>query len=370
MPCLNESETVGLCVRKAVGFLKRKNINGEVIVADNGSTDGSPDIARANGARVVNVPEKGYGSALIGGISAAESKYVIMGDSDDSHDLENLDEFVEKLEEGYELVVGNRFRGGIEPGAMSFAHRYIGNPILSGIGRIFFHSKVKDFHCGLRGFRKELFNRLDLRATGMEFASEMIVKASLFKVNMVEVPTKMAPAGRTGPAHLRSFRDGWRHLRFLFMFSPKWLFLYPGLTLILLGLVIGLWLLPGTKMSLDVHTMLYASAAVSIGFQSVSFALLTRIFALHEQLMPAHPTLQRLIKFLTLEKGLIAGSLMILTGLGVSIYLLIFASEGRFPELGIQNTMRLVIPAITLLILGFQVIYFSFFLSILQLKTR
>lgn len=370
MPCLNEAETVGICVKKAICFIANNAIHGEVIVADNGSSDGSPEIAVENGARVVHVSEKGYGSALIGGINESRSKYIIMGDSDDSHDLENLMPFVEKLRDGYDFVVGNRFMGGIDPGAMSFINKYIGNPFLSGIGRIFFKSKIRDFHCGLRGFTKESFDKLDLRTSGMEFASEMIVKATLINMKITEVPTRMSPAGRSRPPHLRSFSDGWRHLRFLLLYSPRWLFLYPGLTLILFGLMIALWLLPGSKLSLDVHTMLYAASAIIIGFQSVSFAVLTKIFAVSEKLLPVHPKLEKILSFATLEKGLIIGGIMVIGGFGTSFYALLLLPHGGFAALGITNTMRLVISSITFLIVGFQVIFSSFFYSILRLKLR
>lgn len=370
MPCLNEAETVALCVKKAKSFIENNNISGEVVVADNGSTDGSQELAAEAGARVVDVPEKGYGAALIGGITAARGQYIIMGDSDNSHDLENLMPFVQKLKEGYDFVVGNRFSGGIEPGAMSFINKYIGNPVLSGIGRIFFKSKVRDFHCGLRGFTREFFEKMDLRTTGMEFASEMIVKASLFNVRMTEVPTVMAPAGRTRPPHLRSFRDGWRHLKFLFLYSPRWLFLYPGLILILLGMFLVLWLLPGMKLSLDVHTMLYASLMLIIGFQSVSFAILSKIFAVQEKLLPQHERLDKLLSYFSLEKGLILGGILVLFGLAGTAYALYLLLGGNFPELGISFTMRIIIPSVTLIILGSQVIFTSFFYIILGLKLR
>lgn len=370
LPCLNEAETVGLCVDKALHFISMSGISGEVVVADNGSSDGSDRIAREHGARVVYVAEKGYGSALAGGITAAFGKYVIMGDSDDSHDLENLLPFVDKLREGYELVVGNRFSGGIDPGAMSFINKYIGNPLLSGIGRIFYRSSVRDFHCGLRAFTKEVFEKMDLRTTGMEFASEMIVKASLFGVKMTEVPTRMAPSGRSRPPHLRSYRDGWRHLRFLLLFSPRWLFLYPGFALIVLGMLGVLWLLPGAHLTLDIHTMLYAATALLIGFHALSFAILSKFFAVNEKLLPEHPTLTRLLNYFTLEKGLIIGALLILAGLGGSVYAVSLLGSGQFRMLGITTTMRIIIPSVTMLLLGFQIVFTSFFYSILKLKLR
>jgi glycosyltransferase involved in cell wall biosynthesis len=370
MPCLNEAETVGECVRNAKEFLEHNNINGEIIVADNGSTDGSEEIATEEGARVVNVPDKGYGSALRGGIEAAEGHFVILADTDGSHDIKGLMPFVEKLRQGYDMVVGNRFKGDIQPGAMSFLNKYIGNPILSGIGKIFYRSKVSDFHCGLRGFKKEIYPRLGIRTTGMEFASEMIVKASLFGVNITEVPTNVMPAGRTRPPHLRRFSDGWRHLRFLLLYSPRWLFLYPGFVMILMGIGIGLWLLPGSKLSLDIHTMLYASAALIIGVQSLAFAVLSKVFAMDEKLLPQHPRLNKMLKFMTLERGLIIGALLGLLGIIGSLYAVFLLETGEFRGLGITHTMRIVILSVTFLLLGSQIIFTSFFYSILRLKLK
>lgn len=370
MPCLNEAETVATCVDKAQRFLKRFGVNGEVVVGDNGSTDGSIQIAEQHGARVVHVLEKGYGSALMGGIEAAQGRFIIMGDSDDSHDLDNLDGFVKELRNGVELVVGNRFSGGIAPGAMSFMNRYIGNPILSGIGRIFFHSAAKDFHCGLRGFSRDTYNKLDLRTKGMEFASEMIVKASLMGMRISEVPTTMFPAGRSRSPHLRPFRDGWRHLRFLMLYSPRWLFLYPGIFLILLGLLLGLLILPGTLSTLDIHPLLYAVALLTIGFQAVSFAILSKIYAVQEHLLPEHEKLKKLLKKVSLEKGLIIGAIMVLLGVGGFLYALYLLEYGTFGMLGTRTTMRIVIPSVAMLELGFQVIFSSFFYSILKLKTK
>ncbi len=370
MPCLNEAETVGECVDKAKSFLDRIGVRGEIVVADNGSSDGSDAIAKERGARVVYVEERGYGAALNGGIEAARGKYVIIGDSDGSHDLENLDAFYEKLKEGYDLVVGNRFAGGIEKNAMPISHRYFGNPFLSAIGRIFFHSSVKDFHCGLRGFTKEAYKKMDMRSSGMEFASEMIAKASLKNMKIIEVPTKMFPAGRSRPPHLRSFRDGWRHLRFLLLFSPRWLFLYPGLALIILGVAINLWLLPGSKFNLDIHTMLYAAAMIIIGMQGVSFAVLTKVYASQEKLLPEHPKLNKLLKYATLEKGLSLGFILFLVGLAGVVFSLFLLERGYFKDLTIQQTMRIAILSATALIFSFQVIFSSFFYSILKLKFR
>lgn len=370
VPCLNEAETVGECVEKAMKFLSDNQIKGEVIVADNGSNDGSPQIASDKGARVVFVQDKGYGSALMGGITAAQGKYIIMGDSDGSHDLYNLMPFLGKLREGYQLVVGNRFKGGIEPNAMSFLNRRIGNPILSGLGRLIFKSKVKDFHCGLRGFTKKAYKKIDMRTTGMEFASEMIVKATLFDLKTTEVPTTMFPSGRTRAPHLKPFSDGWRHLRFLLLYSPKWLFLYPGFTLILLGFIIGILLIPGSLLSLDVHTMLYAAGGVIIGLQAVSFAILTKVYAMQEKLLPQHPLLNKLLKIVKMEYMAGFGALLVILGLAGTIYAISLMGEGNFSSLGITRTMRLIIPSITLLSVGFQIIFSVFFLSILKLKIK
>ena len=320
MPCLNERETVGLCVRKALTSLRQAGIKGEVIVSDNGSTDGSVEIAESEGARVVQVAEKGYGSALRGGILAATGKYVLMADTDDSHDLEHLDPFFDKLRSGYDLVMGNRFKGGIEPGAMSWKNRYIGNPVLSFIGRLFFHADVGDFHCGLRGFSLSAFEKMDLRTTGMEFASEMVIKGKLMGLKITEVPTFMRQDGRSRAPHLRPYRDGWRHLRFMLMYSPRWLFLYPGIFLILLGLAGCAWLLPGPQffhgIEFDVHTLLYAFVFVLLGFQLVAFAVFTKIFAISEGLLPEDTRLNRTFRYITLETGLAAGALLIALGLG------------------------------------------------------
>src|SRR5256714_522661 len=295
MPCLNEAETLGTCINKAKASLKSLGVNGEVIIADNGSTDGSQEIARSLGARVVNVERRGYGNALMRGIATAHGKYVIMGDADDSYDFTNLGPFLEKLRAGYDLVMGNRFMGGIKPGAMPPLHRYLGNPVLTGIGRIFFKSPAGDFHCGLRGFRREAVLGLDLRTTGMEFASEMVVKSTLHKLRISEVPTALQPDGRSRPPHLRSWSDGWRHLRFLLLYSPRWLFLYPGALLMAAGLVAGLILLQGpvvvAGVGFDAQTLLYTAAAVILGFQAVAFAVFTKVFAISEGLLPEDPKL-------------------------------------------------------------------------------
>jgi glycosyltransferase involved in cell wall biosynthesis len=368
MPCLNEVETIGNCIEKAQNFILCNNINAEIVIADNGSTDGSIDIIKQRVVRLVHAEERGYGAALICGIESAKGKYIIMGDTDGSHDLENLMPFLEKLRQGYDLVVGNRFKGGIGKKTMSFANRYIGNPILSGLGRMFFKSKIKDFHCGLRGFTKKAFNEMNLRAMGMEFASEMIVKATLKNQKIAEIPVIMLPSGRPGPAHLKPFRDGWRHLRFLLLFSPRWLFLYPSIFMIIVGVSINLWLLPGSQLNLDVHTMLYAAALIIIGMHGVSFAVLTKVFAVQEELLPEHPQLNKLLKYATLEKGLIIGLILFLCGIAGVIFSLVLLERGWFKELSISNTMRIVIISATLLIVSFQVFFSSFFYSILKLK--
>lgn len=372
MPCLNEGETVGVCVRKAIATLQQAGISGEVIVADNGSTDGSAEIAQAEGARVVNVAEKGYGNALKGGILAASGEYVLMADSDDSYDLTHIPRFVEQLRTGSDLVMGNRFSGGIAYHAMPFLHRYLGNPVLTGIGRLFFGSTCKDFHCGMRGFRKDSFLRMDIRSTGMEFASEMVVKASLLRMNIREVPTTLSPDGRSHPPHLRTWRDGWRHLRFLLLYSPRWLFLYPGLGLMLLGTLLGAWLLPGPRTvagtTLDVHTLLYASVFVLLGFQAIAFAVFTKVFAISEGLLPPDPALDKVFRYITLEVGLVLGSLLILTGLAGSIYAVGSWRSLHFGALDYAKTMRLVIPASLFLTLGVQTVFASFFLSVLGMR--
>jgi glycosyltransferase involved in cell wall biosynthesis len=371
MPCLNEAETLECCINKARRFLANNPISGEIIVADNGSTDGSREIAARLGARVIRVADKGYGSALMGGIQAAQGKFIIMGDADDSYDFSELMPFVEKLREGYDLVMGNRFRGEIKPGAMPPLHRFLGNPVLSGLGRLFFHSPVGDFHCGLRGFTKTAITNLDLTTTGMEFASEMVVKASLLGLRIAEVPTTLSPDGRSRPPHLRSWRDGWRHLRFMLLYSPRWLFFYPGLILMSVGFFVGVWLLPGPRrvgaVTFDVHTLLYAALAVLIGFQAVLFAVFTKIFAITEGFLPEDPGLNRWFRFITLEVGLAIGASLVLIGLGYSFYAIRVWGERSFGPLEPTRTLRMIIPAMLSLALGCQIMLSSFFLSVLGL---
>lgn len=372
MPCLNEAETLATCIKKAQAFFEREKIAGEVVIADNGSTDGSQAIALALNARVVNVPEKGYGSALIGGITAAEGTYIMMGDADDSYDFGNMMPYLIKLREGFDLVMGNRFKGGIKKGAMPFLHRYLGNPVLSFIGRLFFKSKIGDFHCGLRGFSKEAFNKMNLQTTGMEFASEMIVKSSLKGLRITEVPTILSPDGRTRPPHLNTWRDGWRHLRFLVLYSPRWLFLIPGFLLMLLGLITSSILIYGPvtlgNVTFDVHTLLFTSGCILIGFQFLLFYGLTKVFTVENGLLPKSKKYDRLFRFINLEKGLILGSILFLIGIGLSLFAYHNWQELNFGDINNSNTLRIAIPAITSMLLGIQIILFSLFFSILGLK--
>ena len=372
MPCLNEAETVATCVRKAVTFIADSGISGEVVVADNGSTDGSQRLAEDAGARVVAIAEKGYGNALMGGILAARGEYIIMGDADDSYDFTNLMPFVDELRKGSDLVMGNRFQGGIEPGAMPPLHKYLGNPVLSFVGRLFFRSKIGDFHCGLRGFRRDSAIALGLQATGMEFASEMVVKATLAKQKITEVPTTLKKDGRSRPPHLRSWRDGWRHLRFLLLFSPRWLFFLPGIVIGAAGLVIGALVAAGPvtigSVKFDVDTLVAASAMVIIGFQAVLFWLFTQVYAGAEGFLPEEPKVQRLLEKLSLERGLIAGAAIGIAGLVGIIFSLTYWHANKFGQLNYEHALRLMVPSVTALVLSCQLILGTFFLSILGIK--
>jgi glycosyltransferase involved in cell wall biosynthesis len=374
LPCLNEAKTLAACIEQIQTTFREYRITGEVIVADNGSNDGSPAIAERMGARVVHVSSRGYGSALMGGISAAAGRFVIMGDADCSYNFGDIPRLLEKLRAGNDLVMGNRFRGGIRPGAMRALHKYVGNPILTGIGRLFFKAPCGDFHCGLRGFSKEAYQRMGLRTTGMEFASEMVVKAALFKMRIDEVPTTLSPDGRDRAPHLRSWHDGWRHLRFLLLYSPRWLFLYPGLVMMILGVLGSLLLLPGPRaigsVRFDINTLLYAAMAVLLGFQSVAFALFSKVFAISEQLLPEDPSLNRMFRYITLEIGLAAGSILVLIGLGATFLAVSSWSATHFGLLDPEHALRLVIPAVLSLTLGFEVILASFFLSLLGMKRK
>ena len=372
MPCLDEAETIRSCVAKARGFLERTGIDGEVLVADNGSSDGSRAFAEAAEARVIHVVERGYGAALRAGIEAARGKYVIMGDADGSYDFSRLELFIAKLREGYPLVMGNRFLGGILAGAMPLLHRYFGNPVLSFIGRLFFRTSVGDFHCGLRGFDRAAVLALDLRTTGMEFASELVVKAALAGYRIAEVPTTLAHDGRGRSSHLRSWRDGWRHLRFLLLFSPRWLFLYPGMALLALGAVLltVLYFSPVRigRAGLDIHSMLYASAAVLLGLQLCLFALFARVSAQNAGLLPQNPTVQSLVAMVTLERGLLAGLGAAMVGFIWSAAAFWEWKEAGFGALDPSHMMRTTIPACTLMVGGMEVAVASFLLSVLRLK--
>ena len=375
MPCLNEAETVARCVSKACSFIERYGIEGEVLVADNGSTDGSPELARAAGARVVPIPRKGYGSALLGGIEAARGRFVIMADADDSYDFSQLDQFVEKLRSGSLIVIGNRFRGGIRPGAMPALHRYLGNPVLSFVGRLFFASRVSDFHCGLRGVERASALKLGLRAPGMEFASEMIVKATLAGWRIAEVPTVLSPAGRSRPPHLRSWRDGWRHLRFLLMMSPRWLLLYPGACLAVLGTAAELAILHGPVfvrgVGFDIHTMLYAAGATVLGVQLLLFALVARTIGVATNLLPMTRSLGRFLRVFTLERGIVLGLALGLAGLGLAIYSVDTWAQVRLASLDPVTMMRVAIPSVTLMLAGAETVFASFLLGFIDIhQTR
>ncbi|HUP25987.1 MAG TPA: glycosyltransferase family 2 protein [Thermoanaerobaculia bacterium] len=371
MPCLNEAETVAVCVEKALRAFAEHGIAGEVVLADNGSTDGSQELARAAGARVVEVRARGYGNALRGGIEAARGRFVIMGDADDSYDFSQLEPFVAKLREGWELVMGNRFRGGVERGAMPWKNRWIGNPALSGLGRLFFRAPVGDFHCGLRGFSVDAFRRMGLRTTGMEFASEMVIKAHLKGMRITEVPIRLYPDGRSRPPHLHPWRDGWRHLRFMLLFSPRWLFLIPGLLLLLVGAVVSAALVAGPLylggVGFDIHTLLVAAFLCVLGYQLVVFAVFSRVYAVLEGFHPHQRVLDRMMRFARLESGLLVGALLVLGGALVLGFAVWGWRDVGFGSLDPRNTMRQLIPAVTLMTLGVQTVFASFFLSLLGL---
>jgi glycosyltransferase involved in cell wall biosynthesis len=373
MPCLDETETIAICVNKARDFLQRSHIDGEVLVADNGSSDGSGELALSAGARVVRIDCKGYGNALIGGIGAARGRFVIMADADDSYDFSRLDAFVEKLRAGSMMVIGNRFRGKIEPGAMPWLHRYLGNPLLSFVGRLFFGSGIGDFHCGLRGVERSAALQLGLHAPGMEFASEMIVKATLAGWRIAEVPTVLSPTGRTRAPHLRSWRDGWRHLRFLLMMSPRWLMLYPGAFLILAGVAAQLALLRGTLLiagvGFDIHTMLYAAGAVILGVQLVLFALLARAIGVLKNALPMSPALARFLGLFTLERGILLGLSLALGGFGLAMYSVLTWAHARLGALDPATMMRVAIPSVTLMLAGAEVIFSSFLLEFIDVRS-
>lgn len=358
IPCLNEARTIGVCIDKANAFIERTGIAAEVVVSDNGSSDGSQSIAIQRGARVVLASERGYGAALIHGIQQARGKFIIMGDADDSYDFSRLDAYVDRLRAGAEVVVGNRFKGGIEPGAMPPLHRYLGNPVLSFIGRLFFRIPIGDFHCGLRGFSKDAVSKLGLTSPGMEFATEMIAKAARAGLSVVEVPTTLSRDGRDRPPHLRTWRDGWRHLLFMLLFSPRWLFLLPGLTLSAVGALLALLLLAGPvrlgSVGLDVHSLLYASGAVILGAQLLQFAVLTKWIGVLAGMLPEGRLVAALNRSASVEWGLVLGGIIFLVGLTWSGYLAGMWSDAGFGELDPRQKMRAVIPAVTMMILGLQ----------------
>jgi hypothetical protein len=374
MPCLNEAETLEACVRKASQFLAREGIAGEVLVADNGSTDGSQSLARQNGARVVDIPTRGYGAALIGGIRAARGKYIVMGDADDSYDFSNLRFFVDRLRAGDDLVMGNRFKGGIANGAMPFLHRYLGNPVLSWLGRTFFRADIGDFHCGLRGFSRQSAMQLGLVSPGMEFASEMVVKAALHGYRISEVPTTLSPDGRSRPPHLNTWRDGWRHLRFLLLHSPKWLFFYPGLFLLLSGGAGTLLLLPGPitigQTTFDIHTIMASSFAVLLGVQLISFSLLARRYAALEGFLPPIASFPRLIAGLSLERMLQLALVLLLAGVfGASWSVWEWGSQG-FGPIGGSSVFRVLLLSLVAAACSIQIAATAFLASVFTLKGR
>ncbi|MEZ4791910.1 MAG: glycosyltransferase family 2 protein [Gelidibacter sp.] len=372
MPCLNEAETLATCIQKAQRFLDANRVSGEIIIADNGSTDGSQYIAEQNGARLIKVSEKGYGNALRGGIEAANGTYIIMADADDSYDFGALMPFLIKLRKGYDLVMGNRFKGGIEPGAMPFLHKYLGNPVLSFLGRLFFNIKIGDFHCGLRGFSKEAYHHMDLKTTGMEFASEMIVKSKLNRLKITQVATILYPDGRTRKPHLKTWSDGWRHLRFLMLYSPNWLFLYPAIAMMLIGLATSSLLIMEPVIVegviFDIHTLMYSASLVLVGFQFLVFYALTKIFAVENGLLPKSNRYDKLFKYINLEKGLVVGTLLLVVGFALSYKGLSIWKASDFGTLRPTVTFRLIIPAVFTILLGVQIILFSLFFSILGLK--
>lgn len=372
IPCLNEAETLAICIQKAQRAIREAGIDGEVVVADNGSTDGSQEIARQNGAFLVPVPIRGYGAALAAGFRAAHGRYLIMADGDDSYNFSHIPRFLESLRRGADLVMGNRFQGGIEPGAMPFLHQYLGNPVLSFMGRVIFQAKCGDFHCGMRGLSKNAFDRLDLRTPGMEFASEMVVKAALKGLRIDEVPTTLSPDGRSRAPHLRTWRDGWRHFRFLLLYSPKWLFLYPGLTLMLLGLIMTILIEPGAfrvgNIVLDVDTLTYSLAAVMIGYQTVIFGIAAKTFGVAAGFLPKHrPWVERALDFASLETGTIAGLVLLVLGIAGSILGVRLWHESGFGSLNPGVALRVTLPSATAIILGVETVMASWFLGVLRL---
>ncbi len=376
IPCLNEAETIARCIETARLGIQRAGVRGEIIVADNGSTDGSPAIAEKSGVRVVPVAEKGYGSALRGGIQAAAGKWILMGDADDSYDFSEADRFVKKFQEGFELVMGCRLPAGggtILPGAMPWKNRRLGNPALSFIGRLFFKCPAHDFHCGLRGFTRAAFEKMDLQTTGMEFASEMVIKSTFKQLKIAEVPVTLRPDGRSRPPHLKPWRDGWRHLRFMLLFSPRWLFFAPGILLALLGIILAGALsvqnIAIGGISLNVGTLMMACMAVIVGFQLVVFAFFTKVFAIAEGLLPDDPKFSRVFRFFNLEKGILFGLAVLLAGILLFLRAVWIWRQHHYGDLDYEENLRRLIPAATLIVLGVQTVFSSFFMSALGLKT-
>jgi len=374
MPCLNEAETLGTCIGKAQGFLSRAGISGEVLVADNGSMDGSREIAGKLGARVVSIADRGYGAALIGGIQAASGRYVIMGDADDSYDFSALRPFIERLRNGADLVIGNRFKGGIAPGAMPLLHRYLGNPVLSWIGRLFFHLRIGDLQCGLRGFSRERVSALNLRTTGMEFASEMVVRAALAGYRIDEVPTTLNKDGRSRPPHLRTWRDGWRHLSFLLIYCPKWLFFYPGLFLLALGIFSAFALLPGAvtvaNVGFDIHTFAVACMAVLVGTQAMSFGVVAIRFATLHKLLPTSRRFPGILTALTLERILIGSAVVTLSGLVGVVWCFMQWASTNFGPLEYSAFLRILILSLTGIAIGIQLVLTGFLSAIIEIPVR
>lgn len=372
MPCLNEAETLATCIRKAKQFLSENNIDGEVLVSDNGSTDGSQKIAISEGARVVSTDIKGYGSALINGTRNAHGKYVIMGDADDSYDFLHLVPFVEKLREGYDLVMGDRFAGGIEDGAMPWSHRYIGNPVLSFIGRLFYKSKIRDFHCGLRGYNRESILNLHLQTTGMEYASEMVVKAELNGLRIAEVPTTLSKDGRSRAPHLRSFRDGWRHLKFLLMYAPNWLLLYPGLLFLMLGIVLGGVLIVDkitiNSINFSIHTLLYCACLIIVGLSILQMYIITKVYAYNHDFLPRNQIDWN--KKIPEDNIIALGGVVVLIGIGLSVFAIETWKSFSMGDLNAEQTMRIVIPAVLCLIVGFQLICTGFMIGVMKIRTE
>jgi glycosyltransferase involved in cell wall biosynthesis len=374
MPCLNEAETLEGCIRKAQGFLENAGIKGEIIVGDNGSTDGSQAIARRCGARVVTIHTRGYGAAIAGASLAAYGKYIIMGDSDESYDFGALMPFVEKLRLGYDLVMGNRFMGGIKDGAMPWKNRYIGNPVLTAIGRLLFQCPVRDFHCGLRGYSTDAYKRMGLQTTGMEFASEMVIKATTLGLKIAEVPCTLSPDGRSRPPHLRPWRDGWRHLRFMLLYSPLWLFLVPGLLLFALGLFFSAWLATANRqvgpIGFHIDALLIAGFILLVGYQVSVFGVFTKIFAIMSGLHPPMTILNSLFRFIKLEVGLLLGFVLVIVG-GIGLAVGVWGySDTRFGKPDQLVGLRLLIISVVIFTLGVQTVFASFFLSILGLQRR